>query len=184
MQKTKLTQRFNPDLLQLAKPLQVVFFDVDGVFTDGGVYYSDTSESLKRFHTIDGYGIKLLRSIGVEIVVISGRDSAALRKRLAELKINNLELGVENKLSVAEKFLSKLNLTWAQAAAIGDDWPDLPILKRAKLAVAPPQAHIEVLKIAHYTTNASGGVGAVRELCDLILQAKEQYANLLNAQLS
>lgn len=184
MQNTKNHPHFTHDTLQCAQAVRVVFFDIDGVFTDGGIYYSDAGETLKRFHTLDGYGIKLLRHIGVEPVVISGRNSAPLRKRLEALQISHIALGTEDKLPAAEQFLQTLSYTWEQAAAIGDDWPDLPVLKRVALAVAPPQAHVEVLKIAQHTTTAASGAGAVRELCDVILHAQGHYDRLLKKQLT
>lgn len=180
---TTTTSRFAPEILQRAQAVRVVFFDIDGVFTDGGIYYSDLGENLKRFHTLDGYGLRLLAQVGIQLVVISGRDSLPLRKRLASLNITHMALGAVQKLSAAESYLDKFHLDWKQAAAIGDDWPDLPLLKRAALTAAPPHAHIEVLRTAHYTTLAPGGAGAVRELCDLILHAQGHYAQCLQAQL-
>lgn len=174
---------FDTQLLLRAQPVKVVFLDVDGVFTDGGLYYSDSGETLKRFHVLDGQGIKLLGKIGVTPVVITGRDSAALRVRLSNLGITQAHYGTEAKLPVAEAVLKGMNLTWADAAAMGDDWPDLPLLKRAELACVPPNGHIEARHLAHHITQARGGHGAVRELCDLLLVASGQYASLYDQAL-
>lgn len=170
---------FEPALLLRAQAVKVVFFDVDGVLTDGGLYFTEAGETIKRFHTLDGHGIKLLRRVGIEPVVISGRDSLALRARLNALGVKHLHLGSEEKLHAAEVVLAALGLHWEQAAAIGDDWPDLPMLRRAALCVAPPTAHVEVLQLAHHVTQAMPGSGAVRELCDLLLVASGKYAVLL-----
>lgn len=184
MPNTNPNPRFTSEILQRAQAVRMVFFDIDGVFTDGGIYYSDEGESLKRFHTLDGYGLRMLEQIGVKLVVISGRDSTALRKRLASLNISHMALGTIQKLAAATSFLDTFQLGWEHAAAIGDDWPDLPVMQRATLAVAPPHAHTEVLQTAHHTTSAAGGHGAVRELCDIILHAQGHYTRLLQAQLA
>jgi 3-deoxy-D-manno-octulosonate 8-phosphate phosphatase (KDO 8-P phosphatase) len=131
----------DPALLLRAQPVRVVFFDIDGVFTDGGLYFSEQGETLKRFHTLDGQGIKMLQRVGITPAVITGRDSAPLRLRLKALGIAHAVLGTEDKRPAAEKILADLQLTWAQAAAVGDDWTDLPVLQRVALACAPAQAH-------------------------------------------
>jgi 3-deoxy-D-manno-octulosonate 8-phosphate phosphatase (KDO 8-P phosphatase) len=172
---------FEPEKLLRAQAVRVVFFDVDGVFTDGGLYFSEAGESLKRFHTLDGLGIKLLQRAGITPVVISGRDSAPLRHRLDALGVVHRRLGTEDKLPAAQAMLSELSLSWAEAAAMGDDWPDLPVLRRAALACAPASAHAEVLAVAHHVTQRAPGMGAVRELCDLLLVASGHYAPALEA---
>jgi len=171
--------RFAPELLLRAQGVRVVFFDVDGVFTDGGLYFGDTGETLKRFHTLDGYGIQLLQQAGITPAVITGRDAAALRLRLQALGVTHARFGTENKHPAAQDLLTELGLTWSQAAAMGDDWPDIPLLCRATFACAPVNAHCEVRALAHYTTAAYGGQGAVRELCDLLLTASGHYARQL-----
>ena len=172
-----------PEVLLKAQGIRVVFFDVDGVLTDGGLYFSAEGEALKRFHTLDGHGIKLLMQAGIVPAVISGRDSAALRKRLAALGVSHIRLGTEDKRPAAEALLAELGLDWRQAAAMGDDWPDLPVMTRVALACAPPHAHAESRAVAHHVTHAQAGQGAARELCDLILIANGHYARLLQAQL-
>ncbi|MFN3495234.1 MAG: KdsC family phosphatase [Hydrogenophaga sp.] len=170
-----------PALLLRAQPVRVVVLDVDGVLTDGGLYFSESGETLKRFHTLDGHGLKLLQRAGITPVVISGRDSPALRLRLDALGVTHRRLGTEDKLPAAQELLAELGLDWAQAAAMGDDWPDLPLLRRAALACAPPQAQPEVLGLAHFVTQRAPGQGAVRELCDLLLVACGAYAVELEA---
>lgn len=170
---------FAPELLLRAQGIRVAFFDVDGVLTDGGLYISAEGETLKRFHTLDGHGLKLLARAGIVPCVISGRDSAPLRLRLQALGVQHLRLGTEDKRPAAEDILASLGLQWHQAAAMGDDWPDLPMLRRAALACAPANAHAEVRAVAHVVTQARGGDGAVRELCDLLLVASGRYAALL-----
>ena len=170
---------FDPELLLRAQPVRVVFLDVDGVLTDGGLYFSEAGETLKRFHTLDGHGIKLLQRAGITPAVVSGRDSLPLRKRLTALGVTHLRLGTEDKRPAAESILTELGLSWAQTAAMGDDWPDLPMLRRAALACAPPSAHAELLAVAHHVTRALPGAGAVRELCDLLLVAGGTYADRL-----
>lgn len=173
------TLNFPPELLLRAQPVKVVFFDVDGVLTDGGLYFTEHGETMKRFHTLDGHGIKLLQHAGITPAVITGRDSPALRLRLKALGVTHARFGTEDKRPAAEAMLAELGLGWAQAAAMGDDWPDLPVLRRCALACVPPGAQAEVLAVAHHTTRAAGGQGAVRECCDLLLVASGHYARLL-----
>jgi len=168
-----------PELLLRAQGVRVVVFDVDGVLTDGGLYFSETGESLKRFHTLDGHGIKLLQRAGITPAVVTGRDAPALRRRLSALGVAHARFGTEDKRPAAEQILAELGLSWQQAAAMGDDWPDLPMLRRSALAAAPANAQVEVRAAAHYVTQARGGDGAVRELCDLLLTAGGHYARLL-----
>ncbi len=170
---------FPPELPLRAQPVRIAFFDIDGVLTDGGLYFTEAGETIKRFHTLDGHGIKLLQRIGVTPAVVTGRDSAPLRRRLAALGVTHCRFGTEDKRPAAEAIMAELGLDWSQAAAIGDDWPDLPLLRRSALAVAPPAAQAEVLALAHHVTHAAGGLGAAREFCDLILVASGRYSSLL-----
>jgi 3-deoxy-D-manno-octulosonate 8-phosphate phosphatase (KDO 8-P phosphatase) len=170
---------FSPELLLRAQGVKVVFFDVDGVLTDGGLYMSEAGETLKRFNILDGMGLKLLQKAGITPAVITGRDSPALRARLQALGIAHAHFGTENKRPAAEITLQALGLDWSAAAAMGDDWPDLPVLRRVALSCAPANAHAEVRAQASFATQACGGHGAVRELCDLLLVASGRYASLL-----
>lgn len=176
--------QFPPELLLAAQDVRVAFFDVDGVLTDGGLYFSEAGETLKRFHTLDGHGIKLLQQAGIVPAVVTGRDSAALRLRLHALGVEHAVYGTEDKRPAAEQILATLGLGWAQAAAMGDDWPDLPMMRRSAFACAPANAHVEVRAMAHHVTQARGGDGAVREFCDLLLVASGHYAALLEHSLT
>ena len=170
---------FAPEQLLAAQGVRIAFFDVDGVLTDGGLYFSEQGETLKRFHILDGLGLKLLQRAGITPAVITGRDSKALRTRLEALGIAHVHYGTEDKRPAAERTLHELGLQWSQAAAIGDDWPDLPLLRACAFAAAPANAHAEVKAAAHYVTRAAGGHGAAREFCDLLLHASGRYAGLL-----
>ena len=175
------TLDFPPELLLAAQGVRVAFFDVDGVLTDGGLYLSDQGETIKRFNILDGLGLKLLQRAGITPAVITGRDSKPLRRRLEALGIANVYYGTEDKRPAAEKTLAALGFDWSQAAAMGDDWPDLPVLRRCAFAVAPANAHVEVRNAVRYVTQARGGHGAAREFCDLLLVASGRYAQLLEA---
>ena len=176
--------QFPPELLLKAQGIRVAFFDVDGVLTDGGLYYSEHGETIKRFSTLDGQGLKLLARAGITPVVITGRDSKPLRARLTGLGIEHAHFGTEDKRPAAQDTLKLLGLDWAQAAAMGDDWPDLPVMRRCALACAPLNAHAEVKALAHLVTAVPGGFGAAREFCDLLLVASGKYAALLQESAS
>ena len=171
--------RFAPDLLLAAQDLRLAFFDVDGVLTDGGIYFSEQGETLKRFSTLDGHGLKLLKEAGIVPAVITGRDSKPLRVRLQALGIEHVRYGIEDKLPAAQAIVDAMGLKWHQVAAIGDDWPDLPMLGRAAFSAAPSNAHHDVRAAVRYVTRASGGDGAAREFCDLLLTACGHYGRAL-----
>ena len=170
---------FPPELLLAAQGIRAAILDVDGVLTDGGILFSEDGETLKRFHILDGLGLKLLQRGGITPIVITGRDSKPLRKRLEALGVTHVHYGTEDKRPAAEQTLAALGIPWSQAAAMGDDWPDLPVLRRCAFAAAPANAHIEVRNAARYVTQARGGHGAAREFCDLLLVASGRYAQLL-----
>jgi len=170
---------YPPELLLQAQGIRVAFFDVDGVLTDGGLYFSESGEALKRFNTLDGQGLKLLQQADITPVVITGRDSPALRLRLKALGIVHARFGTEDKCPAAEDFLHTLGLSWAQAAAMGDDWPDLPVMQRVAFACAPANGHAQAKAVAHHITAERGGEGAARAFCDLLLVAGGHYARLL-----
>ena len=173
---------FPPELLLAAQGIRVAFFDVDGVMTDGGIFFSEQGETLKRFNILDGLGLKLLQRAGITPVVITGRDSAPLRCRLEALGVEHVHYGTEDKLPAAERTLAALGLDWSQAAAMGDDWPDLPVLRRCRLAGArPPMPTPRCGRCARHVTQAAAGHGAAREFCDLLLVASGRYAQLLEA---
>jgi 3-deoxy-D-manno-octulosonate 8-phosphate phosphatase (KDO 8-P phosphatase) len=176
---------FPPELLLRAQGgalgMRAAIFDVDGVLTDGRLYIGEQGETLKTFHVLDGHGLKLLARVGIAPIVITGRDSPAVRRRMADLGLADAHYGVADKLAMAERLLAARGLAWPQVAVIGDDWPDLPLLARAGLACAPANAHAEARALAHHVTTARGGEGAAREFCDLLLMACGRYAELLQA---
>jgi 3-deoxy-D-manno-octulosonate 8-phosphate phosphatase (KDO 8-P phosphatase) len=178
---------FAPELLLQAQGeglgLKAAIFDVDGVLTDGRIYIGADGETVKAFATLDGHGLKLLKLGGIEPLVITGRDSPAVRRRVADLGLAHAVYGAHDKLAAANTLLQQLGLRWSEVAAIGDDWPDLPLLVRAAFACAPANAHVEVKAVAHHVTAAAGGHGAAREFCDLLLVAAGRYAALLQGQL-
>jgi 3-deoxy-D-manno-octulosonate 8-phosphate phosphatase (KDO 8-P phosphatase) len=174
---------FAPELLLKAQGVRAAIFDVDGVLTDGRIYIGEHGESFKAFATLDGHGLKLLAQGGIVPVVITGRDSPAVRRRVADLGIAHAVYGAGDKLAAAAPLLAQLGVGWDAVAAMGDDWPDLPLLTRAAFACAPANAHAEVKAAVHHVTAAAGGYGAARECCDLLLMAAGRYAALLHGHL-
>ena len=175
--------RFPPELLLKAQGITAAIFDVDGVLTDGRLYLGEHGETFKAFHTLDGHGLKLLARGGITPIVITGRDSPAVRRRVRDLGIVHAAFGAEDKLAAAGPIMAALQLSWQQLAVMGDDWPDLPLLSRAGFACVPPNAHVEVRAIADHITALPGGEGAARECCDLLLTAAGRYAALLRDHL-
>lgn len=177
---------FAPELLLRAQGgalgMRAAIFDVDGVLTDGRLYIGEQGEVFKAFHVLDGHGLKLLAQVGITPIIITGRDSAAVRRRVADLGLSEAYFGVADKLVLASALLAERGMGWAELAVIGDDWPDLPLLLRAGFACAPANAHAEARALAHHVTAARGGEGAAREFCDLLLLASGRYGALLRAQ--
>lgn len=151
--------------------IRLLAFDVDGVFTDGRFYLSDEGVESKAFHTQDGYGIRRVLEAGIEVAVISGRQSGAVQQRMEELGVQHIFLGCGNKVAVFDDLLSGLELSRAQCAYAGDDIPDIALLQKSGVSFAVANAHEDVKAICDYTTTKAGGYGAVREICDLLLQA-------------
>jgi 3-deoxy-D-manno-octulosonate 8-phosphate phosphatase (KDO 8-P phosphatase) len=174
---------FPPELLLRAQGrglgVKAAIFDVDGVLTDGRLFIGESGESFKAFSSLDGHGLKLLAQGGIAPLVISGRDSPAVRRRIADLGLSHAVFGAQDKLAAGGALLQALALDWDEVAVMGDDWPDLPLMTRAAFACAPANAHAEVRAIAHHVTAAGGGAGAARECCDLLLMAAGRYASLL-----
>ena len=179
---------FPPELLLKAQGrglgVKAAIFDVDGVLTDGRLFIGEHGEAFKAYASLDGHGLKLLAQGGITPLVISGRDSLALRRRIADLGLAHAVYGAQDKLAAAVALLKTLALDWADLAVMGDDWPDLPLMTRAAFACAPANAHAEVRAIAHHVTAARGGEGAARECCDLLLMAAGRYAPLLQGHLT
>jgi 3-deoxy-D-manno-octulosonate 8-phosphate phosphatase (KDO 8-P phosphatase) len=177
----KPAQYFAPELLLRAQDIQLLILDVDGVLTDGNLYYGPQGEAFKVFNSLDGHGIKLLAVAQVSVAIITGRSSEMVARRAAELGITHLHQGVHDKLAVAEALLKKLQLTWPQVAMMGDDWPDLALITRAGFAACPSNAHVELQSLCHWASTKRGGQGAVREICDLLLTAKGVYSKEFTA---
>jgi 3-deoxy-D-manno-octulosonate 8-phosphate phosphatase (KDO 8-P phosphatase) len=175
--------RHAPELLLKAQGIRWAIFDVDGVLTDGRIYISERGEEFKAFSTLDGQGLKLLAHADITPVFITGRDSPSVRRRVADLGIDHAVYGASDKRVAAEQVMSTLGLAWDTLAVMGDDWPDLPLMTRAAFACAPANAHIEVRATADFVTAASGGFGAAREFCDLLLMAAGHYTRALQGHL-
>jgi 3-deoxy-D-manno-octulosonate 8-phosphate phosphatase (KDO 8-P phosphatase) len=155
----------------LAK-IELLILDVDGVLTDGRLYFGARGEALKAFHVRDGHGIKLIMAAGVQVAVFSGRRSAATRSRMRELGVPTVVQGCSDKLLALVKLTKRLKVDPLHCACIVDDTPDLPLMSAVGLAAAVVDAHPVVLSAAHWTSRSPGGFGAVRELCDAILRAR------------
>ncbi|SNX27846.1 3-deoxy-D-manno-octulosonate 8-phosphate phosphatase (KDO 8-P phosphatase) [Polynucleobacter meluiroseus] len=169
-----------PQAWDRATQVKLLVLDVDGVLTDGQVFIGpDGQEAFKSFDIQDGLGIKLLQQVGIPTAVITGRESKMVLGRCTELGINHVHMGVKDKAIALQEILQALHLKPADCAVMGDDWPDLAMMKSAGLRVCPAQAHVSVKDGAHFVTEAAGGKGAVREVCDLILKAQNQYEGLL-----
>ncbi len=160
--------------------MKAAIFDVDGVLTDGRLYIGEHGETVKAFCTLDGHGLKMLQQAGITPIVITGRDSAAVRRRVADLGLRHAVFGAHDKLAAAQAQFATLGVRWPDVAVMGDDWPDLALLTRAGLACAPANAHAEVKAVAHHVSHLQGGHGAARELCDLLLMACGRYAEVLH----
>ncbi|WP_207061312.1 HAD family hydrolase [Motiliproteus sp. SC1-56] len=167
-----------------ARQIRLLALDVDGVLTDGRLYYSHDGERLKVFNTLDGHGIKLLQASGVEVAVITGRSSDAMARRIRDLGIAHLYAGREDKLTALNELWSLSGHTPETTAYMGDDWPDLPAMLACRLAATVPNAADAVLEKAHWCARKEGGLGAVRELCELIMSAQGTLAQALAPYLS
>lgn len=154
--------------------VRLVAFDVDGVFTDGRFYLSSTGIESKAFSTQDGFGVRRLLAAGVEVAVISGRSSEAVTKRMAELGVRHVIQGCSDKLAAFDNLIGKLGIKAAECAYVGDDVPDLPLLARVGVSFAVANAVPELQQACDYSTRASGGFGAVREVCDRLLDARRR----------
>jgi 3-deoxy-D-manno-octulosonate 8-phosphate phosphatase (KDO 8-P phosphatase) len=158
-----------------AANVSLVILDVDGVLTDGRLYFGAQGEVLKVFDVRDGHGIKLLRQAGLEVAILSSRRSEIVEVRARELGIAHVLQGEADKCAGFERLLAEMKTTPAQCAFIGDDWPDLPVLTKVGLAAAVADARPEVRRIAHWIAPAEGGRGAVRQLAEFILRAQGKF---------
>ena len=162
------------DILSRAARIQLAIFDVDGVMTDGRLYFGNDGNEVKSFHIRDGQGIKLLLNTDIEVAVVSGRRAASVERRMADLGIRHVWLGIRDKLAVLQDLLTQLGLSADQAAYTGDDLIDLAVMRRVGLAIAVQDADPFVKQHAHWQTPSRGGRGAVREVCELLLEARGQ----------
>ena len=155
--------------------IRLLVLDVDGVLTDGGLYYGPTGEEIKRFHVQDGLAIAAARQAGVQVAVISGRASASVTRRMAELGVVEVHQGVEDKAAALASLMTRLGLAPLQVAVMGDDLMDLPLMRQVGLALAPANAVSEVRKAAHWISRRRGGDGAVREAIEHLLRARRAW---------
>lgn len=169
------------EVLARAAKIRLLVCDVDGVLTDGRLFFTPDGQEFKSFHARDGHGIKLLQRTGVETAVISGRSSPAVALRMSSLGVKHVYQGRESKLEPWLELLDLLDLKPEQTAFVGDDLLDLPLLRRAGLAVAVADAHFSLAEAAHWTTHLPGGQGAVREVCDLIMQAQNTWQHIVES---
>ena len=169
--------------LPKAKGLKLFLLDVDGVLTDGTITYTHEGNEIKSFHTRDGLGIRLLMESGLEVGLITARESEAVNRRVQDLGIKYVFQKAKNKLEIFDNLLKELGLKPSEVGYMGDDWLDLPLLVRVGFAATVEDAVPEVLQVAHYVTKRQGGRGAVREVCDLILEAQDTQKALLEKYL-
>ena len=167
------------DALERARRVRLVVFDVDGVLTDGRLWYGPHGEALKAFHAFDGHGVKMLQQAGLRTAILSGRDMPAVDERARELAIEHVLQGVQNKRRAFDALLRRLRVTRAAAAYMGDDLVDLGVLEHCGLACAPREAPQAVRRVAHCVPSAPAGGGAAREVCEFILEAQGRLARLL-----
>ncbi|SFX02203.1 KdsC family phosphatase [Marinospirillum alkaliphilum] len=167
-------------LLEKLRPLRLMVLDVDGVLTDGSLFFHVDGSETKAFNTQDGQGIKLLQASGVEVAIITGRDSSIVSQRAAALKINNVMQGREDKINALSELVAKLGLDWNQVGYCGDDLPDLAAIRKAGFGASVPNAPDYIRQHSDYVTQRAGGQGAVRELTDLIMKAQGNWQACLN----
>ena len=173
-----------PDALQRAQRIRLMVFDVDGVLTDGRLWYGPRGEELKAFHAFDGHGLKMLAASGVPCALLSGRRSAAVTARAAELGISHVLQGIDDKLAEFRRLLERVALPAGAAGFMGDELVDLPVLTRCGLACAPREAPEAVRARAHYVSSAPAGHGAAREVCEYVMRAQGTLEGALRAYLA
>ena len=172
-----------PDALERARRLRLMIFDVDGVLTDGRLWYGPSGEELKAFHSFDGHGLKMLAAQGVACAVLSGRRSKAVAARCAELRIEHVLQGIDEKLPAFEKLRAELSLKYEDCGFMGDELVDLPVLTRCGFACTPREAPEVVRARAHYVASTPAGFGAAREVCEFILKAQGKLEQALREYL-
>lgn len=163
-------------LEQRLQGIALMIFDVDGVLTDGRLHYGPQGEALKVFHVHDGHGLKMLRQAGIRTAILSGRSSPIVERRATELSIDRVLQGIEEKSPALDMLCADLGVPLAACGFMGDDWPDVPVLRRVGFAATVPGAALGVQEHAHWVSRHAGGQGAVREACELILRAQGKLA--------
>jgi 3-deoxy-D-manno-octulosonate 8-phosphate phosphatase (KDO 8-P phosphatase) len=162
-------------MIEQAKQVKLMIFDVDGVMTDGGLYFTDAGEELKAFNSLDGHGLKMLQNSGVKLAIITGRQSQLVAHRARNLGIDYVHQGAHDKLASFQSLLAEVGLSAQDCGYMGDDVIDLPVMRRVAFAVSVPAAPELVQQYAHYVTGRQGGHGAVREVCELIMQSQHTW---------
>jgi 3-deoxy-D-manno-octulosonate 8-phosphate phosphatase (KDO 8-P phosphatase) len=162
-------------VLEKARAVRLLVLDVDGVLTDGRLWYGNDNEELKAFHIKDGLGIKLLMRAGIDVAIITGRSSALVARRGAELGIRRVIQGREDKLVALRELCTELNIGLPEIAYMGDDLPDLSAIRAVGLGITVADGHAVIAAHAQHVTRHNGGFGAVREICDLLLQAQDKF---------
>jgi len=178
-----VTLMLSDEVAQRAEKIRLLIFDVDGVLTDGRLYFDDNGVESKAFHSRDGHGIKMLRDGGVEIAIITGRQSNTVKYRMGNLGISLVHQGQRDKRPAYKSLLEQLNLSSDQVAYMGDDVVDLPVMNQVGLAIATADAHSMVLERAHWATAKNGGEGAAREACEMLLHAQGKLESMLQSYL-
>lgn len=167
------------EIFARAQEIKLLVLDIDGVLTDGRLYYSAEGELLKVFNSLDGHGLKMLQSTGVIVAIITGRNSPAMARRVNDLGIKHLYAGREDKLTALQELWTELGLSAAQTAYMGDDLPDLPAIRTCRLGTTVPNACTTLKLYAHWCSEREGGQGAVRELCELIMTSQDSFDRVL-----
>ena len=170
-----------PDVRERARKIRLVAMDVDGVLTDAGMYYTEAGDELKKFNTRDGMGVARIREAGLKTAILTGENTTLVERRGAKMRIDHVFLGVSDKLACMRTLVAQLELTLEQVAYIGDDVNDYELLCHVGLAAAVRDASRLPKSVAHLVTEARGGEGAVRELCEIILEAQHQHLPLPGA---
>ena len=171
------------DILEKARDIQLIIFDVDGVLTDGSLFIGDDGQEYKAFNSKDGHGMVMLRKTGVTVAIITGRSSEVVRIRMESLGVEHVYQGMRDKRPAYEELKTKLGLEDARIAYVGDDVVDLPVMSQVGLAIAVQDAHPFVKQHAHWQTPSAGGKGAGRDACELLIRARGQLDAMLESYL-
>lgn len=177
------TNNIHPNILEKARNIRLLILDVDGVLSDGKLYFGNSGEEIKAFNSLDGHGIKMLQASGVDVAIITGRTSHIVAKRAENLGIKHLIQGREDKLNALKELQKELTFNNDQIAHMGDDYPDLPLIRRVGLGLAPANAHKIIKHYSHWQSQYNGGEGAVRDACDLIMLAQGSFDDALSPYL-